>query len=106
MRRRDFISLIGGAAATWSLTARAQQPAMPVIGILSNPSRNALPAAFAAFDRGLKDAGYVEGQNVAIEYRFADGQVDRLRALATNLVNRRSMCWLPWRMPRRSLPKR
>ena len=89
MRRRDFISLIGGAAATWSLTARAQQPAMPVIGILSNPSRNALPAAFAAFDRGLKDAGYVEGQNVAIEYRFADGQVDRLRALATDLVNRK-----------------
>jgi putative tryptophan/tyrosine transport system substrate-binding protein len=89
MRRRDFISLIGGAAATWPLTARAQQPAMPVIGILSNPSRNALPAAFASFDRGLNDAGYVEGQNVAIEYRFADGQVDRLRALATDLVNRK-----------------
>ena len=68
---------------------RAQQPAMPVIGILSNPSHNALPAAFALFHRGLKDAGYVEGQNVAIEYRFADGQVDRLPALATDLVNRK-----------------
>jgi putative ABC transport system substrate-binding protein len=63
MKRREFISLAGGAAATWSIIARAQQPAMPVIGILSNPSRNALPAAFASFHRGLKDAGYVEGQN-------------------------------------------
>jgi putative tryptophan/tyrosine transport system substrate-binding protein len=89
MRRRDFISLIGGAAATWSLTVRAQQAAMPVIGILSNPSRNALPAAFASFHSGLKDAGYVEGQNVAIEYRFADGQVDRLPELAADLVNRK-----------------
>ena len=89
MRRRDFITLLGSTAATWPLAARAQQSALPVIGILSNPSRNALPAAFASFHRGLKDAGYVEGQNVAIEYRFADGQVDRLPALATDLVNRK-----------------
>src|SRR5262249_38939508 len=88
MRRREFITVLGGAA-TWSLMARAQQPAMPVIGILSNPSRNGLPAAFASFHRGLKDAGYVEGQNVAIEYRFADGHVDRLPALAADLVNRK-----------------
>jgi putative ABC transport system substrate-binding protein len=88
-RRREFISLVGGAAATWSLMARAQQPAMRVLGILSNPSRSAQPAGFASFHRGLKDAGYVEGQNVAIEYRFADGQVDRLRALAADLVHRK-----------------
>ena len=88
MKRREFIAALGGAAA-WPLVARAQEPARPVIGILSNPSRNALPAAFASFHRGLKDAGYVEGQNVRTEYRFADGQVDRLPALATDLVNRK-----------------
>jgi putative ABC transport system substrate-binding protein len=88
MKRRAFIAALGGAAA-WPVVARAQQPAMPLIGILSNPSRNALPAAFASFHRGLKDAGYVEGQNVRIEYRFADGQADRLPALATDLVNRK-----------------
>ena len=89
MRRREFIKLVAGAPIAWPLVARAQEPARPVIGILSNPSRNTLPDAFASFHRGLKDAGYVEGQNVRIEYRFADGQVDRLPALATDLVNRK-----------------
>ncbi len=86
MRRRQFLALVGSAVG-WPLAARAQQHVPPVIGILSNPSRNALPAAFASFHRGLKDVGFVEGQNVAIEYRFADGQVDRLPAFATDLVN-------------------
>jgi len=88
MRRRDFIALFGGAAA-WPLEARAQQPAMPVIGFLSG----ALPGPYApfaaAYHRGLKETGYVEGVNTAIEYRWAEGEVDRLPALAAELVRRK-----------------
>ena len=88
MRRRDFIKVIAGSAVAWPLAARAQQSAMPVIGFLSTKAPDDTPNLLAAFRQGLKDTGFVEGQNVAIEYRFANNQNERLPALTGDLVRR------------------
>jgi putative ABC transport system substrate-binding protein len=88
MKRREFITLIGGAA-TLPLAARAQQPAMPVVGVLGSASAEGYAHLVVAFKQGLKEAGYIEGQNTTFEFRWADGQYDRLPTLAANLVDKR-----------------
>jgi putative tryptophan/tyrosine transport system substrate-binding protein len=88
MRRREFITALGGAAAAWPFAVRAQQPALPVIGLLTSRAPGDSPHFMAAFRQGLKNTGFVEGQNVAIEYRFAEDRNERLPALAADLVHR------------------
>src|SRR5262245_43553468 len=89
VKRREFITLIGGAAAAWPLAARAQQAAMPVVGFVSGRSLASDSDLVAVFLRALNEAGYVNGQNVAIEFRWADGQLDRLPELLADLVERK-----------------
>jgi putative tryptophan/tyrosine transport system substrate-binding protein len=88
VKRREFITLLGGAVAAWPLAARAQQPAMPVVGFIAGSSPSALSQQVAAFREGLKEAGFIEGVNVAVEYRYGEGQLDRFPAFASDLVRR------------------
>jgi putative ABC transport system substrate-binding protein len=89
MRRREFITLLGGAAAVWPVAARAQQPAMPVIGFLSSLAHSDLGLVVPGLHRGLSEVGFVEGRNIVIEYRWAEGDYQRLPMLAADLVNRK-----------------
>ena len=86
MRRREFITLLGGTAAVWPIAVRAQQPTMPVLGFLRSTPFNSSTSLVAAFRQGLKESGFNEGQNVAVEFRFADNQIDRLSGLVDELV--------------------
>ncbi|HEV2750731.1 MAG TPA: hypothetical protein VGV12_09445, partial [Gemmatimonadales bacterium] len=88
MRRREFIKIIAASAATWPLSARAQQSVMPVVGLLDQRSPEELADRLRGFRQGLRDSGFIEGQNVTIDYRWAENKLDRLPDLATDLVRR------------------
>jgi putative ABC transport system substrate-binding protein len=88
MHRRDFIKVVAGSAAAWPLVARAQQPAMPIVGFINAASPQSYARQLAGFLNGLSEVGYVDGRNVVIEYRWADGRSDRLPAMAADLVSR------------------
>ena len=90
MLRREFLAFLGGTAATWPLVARAQQPAIPVVGFALSSSAAVLRTALAGFEDGLKDSGYIAGKNVAIEYRFADGQFERFPGFISDFMKRKS----------------
>src|SRR6516164_1311508 len=89
LKRRQFITLLGGAAVAWPLAARAQRPATPVVGYLNSRAPSDSVTALAAFHHGLREAGYMEGHNIAIEYRWAEGQYDRLPAFVADFVQRK-----------------
>jgi len=93
MRRREFITIFGGAAAVWPVGARAQQKGVPLIGFLTTQSPDSFSHLVAGFQQGLREAGFLEGQNIQIEYRWAEGRYDRLPELANDLVHRGMQYW-------------
>src|SRR5215467_4237303 len=106
MKRREFISLVGGTAATLPLATRAQQPAMPVVGFVSGRSPGSDAYLVEGFRRGLRENGFIEGQNVALEFRWADGRLDRLPAMAAELIERKVAVRPPGRTHDRRLQMR
>jgi putative ABC transport system substrate-binding protein len=100
MRRREFISLLGGGVAAWPLAARAQQqPTMPLVGFLGTQSADQVEDQLRAFRQGLSEIGYIDGRNLAIDYRSADGQNDRLPTMAADFVRRQVSAIIPWGLP-------